>query len=322
MLAGFPAGIPVHTIALGPQSDVPLLQQIADETGGTFHLSPTRLDLFEIYNQIRADATDDDLVFNGDVDTQGDDGGAHFLVEDGVSRLLVSLAGLPARKSPPKSPRIALIDPHGRRLRRGEWGYRLDVRNGHLVLRVLRPCPGRWRLCIDEPGACRVAAFVRSPLKLRVLPEPFWDGKRGRVGLAVAAHSRFAGGLRLEGSGALRTAAAWRAPVAPKSLEWLDAAGAQLRSRAGLRMESFRVAPGDGVAGVPKRGCSTVLERTPRCLRAGKYLGAQATEIEHALIFAEPLPPGTYTVDLRIAGEIGGRSRFERVARRSVVVPG
>ena len=115
VLAGFPAGIAVHAIALGPQSDVPLLQQIADQTGGAFHLSPTSLDLYAIYNQIRADATDDDLVFNGEVDTQGDDGGVHFLVEDGVSRLLVSLAGLPARKSP----RVALIDAHGRRLRQG-----------------------------------------------------------------------------------------------------------------------------------------------------------------------------------------------------------
>ncbi len=317
-LAGFPAGIAVHAIALGPQSDVPLLQQIADQTGGTFHLSPTSLDLYAIYNQIRADATDDDLVFNGEVDTQGDDGGAHFLVEDGVSRLLVSLAGLPSRKSP----RVALIDAHGRRLRQGDWGYRLDARRGHLVLRVLRPCPGRWRICIDEPGLFRVAAFVRSPLKLRVLPEPFRDGKRGRVGLAVAAHSRFAGGLRLEGSAALRTAAAWHAPVAPKSLEWLDAAGAQLRSREGLRLERLHAAKGDGAAGLSGRGCGAVLERVPRCLREGKYLGAQATGIEHALVFAESLAPGTYTVDLRIAGEIGGHSRFERVARRSVVIPG
>lgn len=318
VLAGFPAGIAVHAIALGPQSDVPLLQQIADQTGGMFHLSPTSLDLYAIYNQIRADATDDDLVFNGEVDTQGDDGGTHFLVEDGVSRLLVSLAGVPARKSP----RVALIDAHGRRLRQGDWGYRLDARRGHLVLRVLRPCPGRWRVCIDEPGLFRVAAFVRSPLKLWVSPEPFRDGKRGRVGLAVAAHSRFAGGLRLEGSAALRTAAAWHAPVAPKSLEWLDAAGAQLRSREGLRLERLHAAKGDGVAGLSGRGCGAVLERAPRCLREGKYLGAQATGIEHGLVFAESLAPGTYTVDLRIAGEIGGHSRFERVARRSVVIPG
>lgn len=318
VLAGFPAGIAVHAIALGPQSDVPLLQQIADQTGGTFHLSPTSLDLYAIYNQIRADATDDDLVFNGEVDTQGDDGGAHFLVEDGVSRLLVSLAGLPARKSP----RVALIDAHGRRLRQGDWGYRLDAHRGHLVLRVLRPCPGRWRVCIHEPGMFRVAAFVRSPLKLHVSPEPFRDGKSGRAGLSVAARSRFAGGLRLEGSGAIRAAAAWHAPVAPKSLEWLDAAGAQLRSREGLRLERLHAAKGDGAAGLSARGCGAVLERVPRCLREGKYLGAQATGIEHALLFAEPLAPGTYTVDLRIAGEIGGYSRFERVARRSVVIPG
>lgn len=315
VLAGFPTGIPVHTIALGPQSDVPLLQQIATDTGGTFHLSPGSLDLYTIYNQIRVDATDDDLVFNDEVEAQGDDD-AQFLIEDGVSRLLLSIAGLPSRKSP----RVALIDPHGRRLRRGDWGYRLDARAGHLVLRVLRPCPGRWRLCIDEPGKCGVAAFVRSPLKLHVLPEPFWDGKHGHVALAVSARSRFAGDLRLEGSGALRAAAVWHAPLAPKSLEWLDAAGVQLRSREPLRMYNLSIARGDVIA-LPNRSCITTLERNPRCVRQGKYLGTQATEIEHALVFAEPLAPGTYTVDLRIAGEIGGRSRFERVARRSVVVP-
>ena len=318
VLAGFPAGIPVHTIALGPQSDVPLLQQIATDTGGTFHLSPSSLDLYTIYNQIRADATDDDLVFNNEVDAQGDDDGTQFLVEDGVSRLLLSIAGLPSRKSP----RVSLIDPHGRRLRRGDWGYRLDARAGHLALRVLRPCPGRWRLCIDEPGKYGVAAFVRSPLKLRVLPEPFWDGKRGRVALAVSAHSRFAGAVRLEGGGALRTAAAWHPPVEPKTLEWLDAAGAQLRSHEGLRTTGPRIAPRDRLAMMPKPGCSAALERAPRCVREGKFLGAQPTEIEHALVFAQTLAPGTYTVDLKIAGEIAGRARFERVARRSVVIAG
>jgi hypothetical protein len=44
--------VPVYTIALGNNGQVPTMQQIASGTGGTFHMSPTPFDLADIYNEI------------------------------------------------------------------------------------------------------------------------------------------------------------------------------------------------------------------------------------------------------------------------------
>lgn len=344
VLDAFPAGLPVHTIALGPQSDIALLQQIAADTGGSFHLSPTAFDLYEVYNQIRADATDDDLVFNarvqgGDDDDRGDS--ADFLVEHGVSRLMVSIAGLPARRTP----RVALIDPVGRALRRGEWGFAQTARAGHLVLRVLRPIPGRWRLRIAESVPTVVAAFVRSPLRIRAVPERLFDGKRDVPGLAIAAHARFPGELRLDGVATLRALAPWRASPPAKSLEWLDAAGAQWRER-------FAAAPAAGSVASAAQFGRLRLPPRPRRSITGEWGPAMSSSarpspqetaskrsatkpaphaaapkiraalVEYALRLPEATSPGVYRADLRVEGRMSGGAAFERVLRRSLVVPG
>jgi von Willebrand factor type A domain len=44
--------MPVYTIALGNNGQIQTLQQIASQTGGTFHLAPTPFDLADIYNEI------------------------------------------------------------------------------------------------------------------------------------------------------------------------------------------------------------------------------------------------------------------------------
>ena len=62
VLPTVPAGVPVHTIALGPASDQTLLQQIAATTGGAFFFSPDELGLFEIYNVARGALADSDMV--------------------------------------------------------------------------------------------------------------------------------------------------------------------------------------------------------------------------------------------------------------------
>ncbi len=346
VLDAFPAGLPVHTIALGPQSDIPLLQQIASETGGSFHLSPTAFDLFEVYNQIRADATDDDLVFNGVVQGgEDDDSGdsADFLVEHGVSRLMVSIAGLPARKTS----RVALVDPLGRLLGRGEWGYAQTARRGHLVLRVLRPIPGRWRLRIAETVPVVVAAFVRSPLRVQLLPEWVFDGKRERPGLLVRAQARLFGELRLEGVATVHAQAPWRASAPPKTLDWLDAAGVQARERFGvppifaaasaaflhrlrLPAQPRRSEAGDwAVQGVaPNAATSTrsapgvVSGAASAASVLGKPARNRAALVEYAVPLPARTPPGTYRADLRIEGRMAGGAAFERVLRRSLVVPG
>ena len=309
VLATLPAGLRVHTVALGSQSDIPLLQQIATETGGTFHLSPTALELYGIYNQIRADASDDDLVFNAEVPSQQDDRGTDtgFMVEPGVARLLVSLA-FPAGTRPGK---VSLVDPFGRRLRRGDWGYETRSRPGHLTLRVLRPAPGRWRVGIDGPDRCVLGAFVRSPLRVRCTPRLVWERKHRLAVLDVSVDSRFAGSVELDGSASLAPVAPWHPVGPPSSLEWLDAAGARLRSRC-RTCEPGRPPPWQ---------TKGYLDRSPGCVIRRKFLDAHPSHVGYELAFARPLEAGSHVVHLRLDGTFAGHGRFERVLRTNVVVP-
>lgn len=340
VLATLPAGLPVHTVALGSQSDIPLLQHIASETGGSFHLSPTSLELYEIYNQIRADASDDDLVFNAALsapqDDAGDDDGdninararlshadpshpslsrrgradAGFWVEPGVGRLLLSLAS-PSGKPPGK---VALIDPFGRHLRRGDWGYEVASHAGHLSLRVLRPAPGRWRIDVDGAEHCVLGAFVRSPLQVSCVPRLLWERKRRLAVLEVSVDSRFAGSMELEGSAVLTPIAPWQPAVDPASLEWLDAAGARLRPHCGTR-PSRRSPCHDGGA------LGGYLARSPACVSPGRLQDGKPSRTTYTLAFAQPLAAGSYVARLRLSGRFGRLGRFERVLRSSVVVP-
>lgn len=310
VLAAFPAGIRVYTVALGSQADIPLLDQIATDTGGTFHLSPTSLELYEIYNQIRADSSDDDLVLNDVMQSQGDDHeeGLGFWVEDGVVRLLVSLSWPEATKPPG----LSLIDPYGRRLRRGDWGYEAVSRAGHRTLRVARPAPGRWRVSIRGRGRSVLAAFVRSPLQVSCTPEVTWDKRRRQAVLRVAAQSGFAGGLEIRGSGVLTQAAAWGAQGSRRSLEWLDAAGAQVRVRCG------ELKPQSGDRSFQTRA---TVNAHPECVTQGEFLTAHVARTEYELRFERPIGPGVYSADVRLSGRFATHGRFERVLRTSVVVP-
>jgi hypothetical protein len=71
VLSTFPEDVRVYTIALGDLADVGLLHNIATETDGQFYMSPTTLELHEIYNQVRSDLSDDDLVVNTVVTSRG-----------------------------------------------------------------------------------------------------------------------------------------------------------------------------------------------------------------------------------------------------------
>lgn len=52
IVPGIPASMDVYTIALGPNSDQPLLQWIANQTGGTYHYAPNAAVLQQIYDTI------------------------------------------------------------------------------------------------------------------------------------------------------------------------------------------------------------------------------------------------------------------------------
>ena len=177
-LAGLPAGLRVYTVALGPAADAPLLQSIATATGGDFLDSPTVLDLHLAYNDMRAGLTDSGLVVN-QVDSAPT---TDVPVEPGVDELTVSVSALAGKLGG-----IQLVSPSGRAVAADDWGVTATRGEGYANIAVLRPAAGIWRLRRgDRAGACASAAFVRSPLRLRVAVPPVVK-ERGPVEVAVSA---------------------------------------------------------------------------------------------------------------------------------------
>jgi hypothetical protein len=169
----FPAGLRVFTIALGTAADVPLLQSIATNTGGEFYLSPTSLDLHEIYNQIRAGMTDEGLVLNDTTDSADPGSALHVAeVEHGAEKLLISVswtkvqAGLRQRA---RKPRVEIFAPSGRKVRSSDWGVQITQSAEYEIVEILRPAPGNWLICTHGlQGPHNAAAFIKSPLKVHL----------------------------------------------------------------------------------------------------------------------------------------------------------
>lgn len=163
VLPMLPAGLRVFTVALGPAADAALLQQIATDTGGTFLLSPTALDLHQVYNEMRAGITDEGLVINTLLGAEAESD-QPIDVEPAADRLTVTVSADDAKLG-----RVRLIAPSGRVVRPDDFGVRAVAGDGYRVVAVDRPAPGRWRVRVERrSGACVVAAFVRSPLRLRL----------------------------------------------------------------------------------------------------------------------------------------------------------
>lgn len=173
VLPGAPANVPVHTLALGMASDQAQLQHIAEFTGGTYHFSPDELGIFEIYNLTHAASADADIVLLDTVVLPAGTAGerrASFkrrLVVDcdaDYAELSVAMHEASARvEASIKCLSVADAD-LGRIEQRAAPGY--------LAMRWKRPQPGVYELTVQvlAPGAatCSVAAFVYSPLRLRI----------------------------------------------------------------------------------------------------------------------------------------------------------
>jgi hypothetical protein len=163
-LSSIPSGTRVHTIALGPASDQPLLQSIAAATGGEHHYSPDELDLYVVYDHLHAAVDGADVVISQDLD--GADGVA-FPVEGGAEFLRISVGRILFDENP-----FELLPPPGSRF----WPSRVRRRGAaaHRVLEVLRPEPGIWRLAptLNSKYVRRlhVGVFLKSELDLRLEP--------------------------------------------------------------------------------------------------------------------------------------------------------
>ena len=249
VLPTFPANIRVYPIALGGLADIPLLQNIAAETGGQFYLSPTSLELHEIYNQIRTDASSDDAVLNELVMDSSDDHEHAAPVEGGVERLTFSLSW----EQPDRTQRLCVWDPGGRHVEPQGWGVEEIHGDGYVVLRILRPMPGVWRAApAPALGRYTLAAFVKSPLRLEsavVVPRE----KRGLPEIQLRAKAPRQWMSTLTGTATIAllptTAARDQQRILKGDRQWLDAIPFKFPLPAGPRVS-------------PARGCSRVrLER-------------------------------------------------------------
>jgi murein tripeptide amidase MpaA len=167
ILPTIPADIRVFTIALGATADTVLLEEIATTTGGLFYQSPGGLELHEIYNQIRADVSDDDLVINEELDSD-DDGCAEcqFLIEPNVHVLNLSYSW----ETVGFRPCIRLFSPAGREMTATDLGVTIRIADSYCIVSVRRPAAGQWRASVENaPTHAIIAAFVRAPLKNRTV---------------------------------------------------------------------------------------------------------------------------------------------------------
>lgn len=167
VLASFPNTIRVYTIALGSVADTELLQHIAAQTDGQLYISPSEVELHEIYNYIRAHVSGDDLVLNEVVENNDDHRSAShsFTVEQSVQKLTVSLSW----EGKNKKADIVIIDPAGRRVCSSDWKVS-DKRGGeYILIELQRPRPGTWTILPTRiTSRYTIAVFVRSPFTLRL----------------------------------------------------------------------------------------------------------------------------------------------------------
>lgn len=281
VLSAWPADLRVFTIALGPAADTALLQQIATQTGGIFQASPTALDLHLIYNQMRADITDDGLVLNRTVaaDQYESEHSAH--VEVAADWLTVTVST--ADRQPPK---IEVISPSGRAVSPHDFGVRVALGDGYAIVRIARPAPGRWRIFTHKQKSAHVVgAFVTSPLRTKIQLPPRLKPKT-KTEAKVRA---FFAGARL-------------APV---------------RTRLRSRTIQNIVLPKER-AGSDAPGWSDALPREALAsIGVTTKLGA-AINLPDGRIVALP---GLSLVEIEIEGQLPGGAPFRRVAVRTIRVP-
>lgn len=319
--------IRVHTIALGPHSDQALLDTIATATGGQYYFSPGELELHEIYNFVRADASDEELALNetlppASIESTDAAITRPIVVDEGATfaRVVVSwddpVVDLRVTLRPPEGPILDL----GRVRRTDGRGYR--------ALHLRRPQGGVWSLRVQRvrgaaPISCTVAAFLRSELRLRLVP----DAKAFIVGrpIGVLVHVADREGVveRLRGdslvaapAGSLGTLVRdWHRPLPSIPAAELTARDAlpkpvlqALRIRERVRQETKR----DPLRHVQVAGQF----RSPAPIEpdADPRPGAVVTHTTTAV-------PGTYNLKVRVQGHApGGGSAFVRVGLRSLRV--
>ncbi|MCP4356658.1 MAG: VWA domain-containing protein [Chloroflexi bacterium] len=146
------AGTVVHTIGLGtPTSvDVPLLQNIAAETGGTFNLAPTSAELAGIYNTIAGAVTGQQILFS----FQGIAPGGSTVTEMVPVDSTVSDVTFSVSWSGSSPLNLTLEDPGGNPIDQTDAAADPDIQfvtgQGYQYYRVKTPMAGIWKMLITN----------------------------------------------------------------------------------------------------------------------------------------------------------------------------
>jgi len=141
------AGIVVHTIGLGTGANEALLQDIATQTGGTYHFAPSSQDLASIYNAISAAVAGQQTLFSGTGTVQqGFTDEKQAIIDSSVSEATFSIAwggsDLDLTLETPSGvtidPAVAATDPN------------IDFVSGptYEYYRIKSPDAGTWKLKI------------------------------------------------------------------------------------------------------------------------------------------------------------------------------
>jgi hypothetical protein len=320
ILPSVPAGVPIHTIALGPTSDQALLQNIAVTTGGTYFFSPDELGLFQIHNLAHGVIADADMVMEETMTgSLTDDGFSEFrreiLVDEDADFLDVSIAARESSVALEASLR-SISSPYADLSRiAGKRG------SGYLLLHLRRPPAGIYELRVMVKSRvavpCSIAAYVRSPLRLHLgsLDKRLAAGRP--IDLSVAVLER---GNTLPRLSLCATAVSPLTSVRLLATQWKDNMGlSHLEGADRLPPEVERAqAVGEHIL--------RATGQDPFSYGMGRIHLVHPGQTDHndaATVIRAPTAKtidGTYTIRVDVTGRTSRGTPFARVGYRSVVV--
>jgi subtilisin family serine protease len=317
-VAALPAGLPVHTCAMGPASDQALLEQIADASNGRYYYMPSIDDLFEIYNYIRGQVTGDGIIVNdsgmasssskaGFIDALATE--ATFTVAWADSKLRY-VPGAPRRAT---DVGVRLRDPKGKLLPSHDSALRRIVGRGYVAFRLSEPMAGRWQVEVSTAGDTHVrytvGGFVRSPIRLAL-------GFKPRIAAGTALH--LAAQVLHD-----RTPVSSFKALAQVRRPTLGIPGLLAKHRTKLRgLQPPALAGGD----LLPLDVGKLLTLRAQLLDAGEpdlfVHQDQALRLQAAGQSRDTKEPGSYNVRVTVEGTVPGRSttRFVRQELASVLV--
>jgi len=339
--ATLPAGVALHTCAMGPASDQALLSQLATG-GGRYYYMPAIEDLFEIYNYINGQVSGDAVSVIASAMASSSRVG---VMVDGLATSATFTAAWadPKFRFSPTPPRkdnlvgIRLRDPNGKLLHPSSTSVHRISGDGFVVFRIEEPQPGQWFVEVSTASRRHlrytVGGFCSSPLGLHVVasPERVKAGQPFTVAGAVVLGKEQIRGTRMKVSvtgpsaslaGVIdRNKDALAKLKAPKDLG-PDSLPDDVARLATLRVNLAREGKSDPFVTttihLPMRALTGArLEK----LRLGGLGGATLSNGTAASTFGGTGEAGTYNVVVRASGvEPGTGSRFTRQALVSVPV--